>query len=378
MGAIFYVTGKKWRGLPIQEKRPFVEEAERLRVMHMQEHPDYKYRPRRRKHPKRGSKKLGASCEPYPSLSHSEDKDEDSKDHGIGSSILDTPDPSPRSSPRPEGKLSPLGSIKEGEASCSGLLTPEMSPMAPHDHEVFRFPPTSATAQTSVHQTSVVTELFKKFSSNSSNNGGYLRKYYPHNQSNTSQHLVTLRALVSNPNPLRSFMQSSENSAYYSSPSDAYFSASKVKPMVSPPVNKPDDLLLEQFSEAESLADVDRNEFDKYLPTSDEVECPEENPISSSVNTVLDLSCQSILDFDSFSERQSIKEENVPSPVPSAPAPEVKPCVIKSEVIDDMYSSPFQSTMTSSPFFDYPVEDTLYSNDNSSFMSALSEAHALY
>ena len=41
--------GKRWRQLSTQERRPFVEEAERLRVLHMMEFPDYKYRPRKRK-----------------------------------------------------------------------------------------------------------------------------------------------------------------------------------------------------------------------------------------------------------------------------------------------------------------------------------------
>lgn len=34
------IAGKKWRSLTPQDRRPYVEEAERLRVIHMTEHPN--------------------------------------------------------------------------------------------------------------------------------------------------------------------------------------------------------------------------------------------------------------------------------------------------------------------------------------------------
>jgi hypothetical protein len=52
--------GKRWKKLSQEEKRPFVEEAERLRRLHNLEYPDYKYKPRKRKR----------NHQPPPNLDH--------------------------------------------------------------------------------------------------------------------------------------------------------------------------------------------------------------------------------------------------------------------------------------------------------------------
>ena len=40
--------GKRWKMLSGEERQPFIAEAERLRLLHMKQYPDYKYRPRKK------------------------------------------------------------------------------------------------------------------------------------------------------------------------------------------------------------------------------------------------------------------------------------------------------------------------------------------
>merc|ERR1719384_2750769 len=58
--------GSEWKILSESEKTPFIDEAKRIRAKHMQDHPDYKYRPRRK--PKNLKAPGYPYTMPYPSV----------------------------------------------------------------------------------------------------------------------------------------------------------------------------------------------------------------------------------------------------------------------------------------------------------------------
>jgi HMG (high mobility group) box len=51
------VLGQRWQKMSFAERQPFVREADRVRQLHLKEHPDYRYCPRRKEKRKLGERR---------------------------------------------------------------------------------------------------------------------------------------------------------------------------------------------------------------------------------------------------------------------------------------------------------------------------------
>jgi len=84
--------GKRWKMLSEHERQPFIEEAERLRLLHMKEYPDYKYRPRKKVKVVQGKPEVTGAAQTVPPGASGKGaahiKLTQSKDSKIKSSVL--------------------------------------------------------------------------------------------------------------------------------------------------------------------------------------------------------------------------------------------------------------------------------------------------
>ena len=264
LSSVFLSSGQKWRSLSQPEKQPFIDAAEKLRVQHMQEHPDYKYRPRRRKHPKRTCRRLStvsldSSGSPPSTSSPGRGRSfsqRSSSSQGSSStpqpytSVLDTPESSPRHSPEPS-------------SLCGGSLMTQRPQVTPVDGSPgntsslprFPFPPPADTACSSSYASHSLSRMVPSHS---------MAPMVPCQNATSSESMSTLRALINSP------QMSGRYEVEQCGPPVLCSSQSTAPPLSScgrlPGQTRPSSSVNEYtIIQEDALTDVDSSEFEIYL-----------------------------------------------------------------------------------------------------------------
>ncbi|KAM8832369.1 transcription factor SOX-7 [Spinachia spinachia] len=263
------MLGKSWKALTPPDKRPYVEEAERLRVQHMQDYPNYKYRPRRKKQLKRICKRvdpgfllsgLAPDQNALPdqrALCRHLDKDEGSP-NGMRSGFSS---PSP-ALPSVRSFRDPAGSNSSFDTYPYGLPTPpEMSPLDAMDHEHVPLSYYSASGSSSCssscpdehHQNQTQMGSPPPYHTDYTHSqihcGGTHMGHIPH-MSQPGGGLIP---------PLSYYSTSSFPQIHHG------LHQGHLGQLSPPPETHGHLETLDQLSQAELLGEVDRNEFDQYL-----------------------------------------------------------------------------------------------------------------
>nr|XP_003479745.1 transcription factor SOX-7 [Cavia porcellus] len=257
------MLGKSWKALSLSQKRPYVDEAERLRLQHMQDYPNYKYRPRRKKQAKRLCKRVDPGF-----LLSSLSRDQNSLPEKGSSGCGAQGEKEGRGEYSTGTALPSLHScFHEGPAGSSsgsvdtypyGLPTPpEMSPLDALEPEQTFF--SSPCPEEHAHPRHLQ----------------HLPRspYSPELAPSPIHCSHPLGSLALGQTPGVSVMSTVPGCP----PSPAYYSPATYHPLhstlhthlgqLSPPPEHPGFDALDQLSQVELLGDMDRNEFDQYLNT---------------------------------------------------------------------------------------------------------------
>ncbi|XP_038674545.1 transcription factor Sox-7-like [Scyliorhinus canicula] len=223
------LLGRCWKSLTVVQKRPYILEAERLRVEHMLEYPNYKYRPRR-KSQTRGPYRNGISAH-RDSTDQQESGGHQDKGPPISTQIMNhitppnlPPEINPLSSKQemfPFGKQPPVSSGRLTHPHIaetgSGFIGMDWS----MSHPIYNHPQTNWSLCCQTHQTHPLSA--------------------PHDTTLCSHNMTV------GPSPLLGTLAHCCGQLY----------------QAPQPMN--DLEALDNLCYAELLADVDRNEFDQYL-----------------------------------------------------------------------------------------------------------------